>query len=202
MSEEKKERRIETLEMRVGDIKFEFGNPRKIRKKKKEELERSLEHYGDFGLFLIDEHDNAIAGNQRAMILAAEDPNRMVLCKRLIGYSEADLKAINIRDNTHAGEWDLDILADWTADLNTDLGLDMKALDPAERKRKEMELINYEKYNYVMIVCKNELDYNELVRKLGIEGAVVSMGSKKRLKARAIWYDKMKAQLVEAEEEQ
>lgn len=198
----KKERRIETLEMRVGDIKFEFGNPRKIRKKKKEELERSLEHYGDFGLFLIDEHDNAIAGNQRAMILAAEDPNRMVLCKRLIGYSEADLKAINIRDNTHAGEWDLDILADWTADLNTDLGLDMKALDPAERKRKEMELINYEKYNYVMIVCKNELDYNELVRKLGIEGAVVSMGSKKRLKARAIWYDKMKAQLVEAEEEQ
>ncbi len=202
MSEEKKERRIETLEMRVGDIKFEFGNPRKIKKKKKEELERSLEHYGDFGLFLIDEHDNAIAGNQRAMILAAEDPNRMVLCKRLIGYSEADLKAINIRDNTHAGEWDLDILADWTADLNTDLGLDMKALDPAERKRKEMELINYEKYNYVMIVCKNELDYNELVRKLGIEGAVVSMGSKKRLKARAIWYDKIKAQLVEAEEEQ
>lgn len=202
MSEEKKERRIETLEMRVGDIKFEFGNPRKIKKKKKEELERSLEHYGDFGLFLIDEHDNAIAGNQRAMILAAEDPNRMVLCKRLIGYSEADLKAINIRDNTHAGEWDLDILADWTADLNTDLGLDMKALDPAERKRKEMELINYEKYNYVMIVCKNELDYNELVRKLGIEGAVVSMGSKKRLKARAIWYDRIKAQLVEAEEEQ
>ena len=202
MSEEKKERRIETLEMRVGDIKFEFGNPRKIKKKKKEELERSLEHYGDFGLFLIDEHDNAIAGNQRAMILAAEDPNRMVLCKRLIGYSEADLKAINIRDNTHAGEWDLDILADWTADLNTDLGLDMKALDPAERKRKEMELINYEKYNYVMIVCKNELDYNELVRKLGIEGAVVSMGSKKRLKARAIWYDKIKAQLVEAEGEQ
>ena len=165
-------------------------------------MERSLEHYGDFGLFLIDEHDNAIAGNQRAMILAAEDPNRMVLCKRLIGYSEADLKAINIRDNTHAGEWDLDILADWTADLNTDLGLDMKALDPAERKRKEMELINYEKYNYVMIVCKNELDYNELVRKLGIEGAVVSMGSKKRLKARAIWYDKIKAQLVEAEGEQ
>lgn len=202
MSEEKKERRIETLEMRVGDIKFEFGNPRKIKKKKKEELERSLEHYGDFGLFLIDEHNNAIAGNQRAMILAAEDPNRMVLCKRLIGYSEADLKAINIRDNTHAGEWDLDILADWTADLNTDLGLDMKALDPAERKRKEMELINYEKYNYVMIVCKNELDYNELVRKLGIEGAVVSMGSKKRLKARAIWYDRIKAQLVEAEEEQ
>lgn len=202
MSEEKKERRIETLEMRVGDIKFEFGNLRKIKKKKKEELERSLEHYGDFGLFLIDEHDNAIAGNQRAMILAAEDPNRMVLCKRLIGYSEADLKAINIRDNTHAGEWDLDILADWTADLNTDLGLDMKALDPAERKRKEMELINYEKYNYVMIVCKNELDYNELVRKLGIEGAVVSMGSKKRLKARAIWYDKIKAQLVEAEGEQ
>lgn len=151
-------------------------------------------------MILLDEHDNVIGGNQRAMILASRNPDQTVLCKRLIGYSEAELKAINIRDNTHAGEWDLDILADWTADLNTDLGLDMKALDPAERKRKEMELINYEKYNYVLIVCKNELDYNELVRKLGIEGAVVMMGTKKKLKARAIWYDKIKCQIREPEE--
>lgn len=200
MSEEKQKHRIETVEMRVGDIKYEFGNPRKIKKKKKEELERSLEKYGDFGVILLDEHDNVIGGNQRAMILASQNPDQTVLCKRLIGYTEAELKAINIRDNTHAGEWDLDILADWTADLNTDLGLDMKALDPAERKRKEMELINYEKYDYVMIVCKNELDYNELVRKLGIEGAVVMMGTKKKLKARAIWYDKIKGQIREPEE--
>ena len=195
-------KRIEIVEMRVGDIKYGFGNPRKIKKKKKEELERSLEQYGDFGLFLIDENNNAIGGNQRATILSAEDPDKKVLCKRLIGYSEAELRAINIKDNTHSGEWDLDLLADWTADLTTDLGLDLKSLDPAEMKKKEMELINLEKYNYVLIVCKNELDYNDLTRKLGIDGAIVRMGPKKKLKARAIWYHDMKAQIQDAPKEE
>jgi hypothetical protein len=198
MSMAEPEKRIEVVEMRVGDIKYGFGNPRKIKKKKKEELERSLDQYGDFGLFLIDENNNAIGGTQRSTIMAAKNPDQIVTCKRFIGYSEAELRAINIKDNTHAGEWDLDLLADWTADLTTDLGLDLKELDPAERRRKEMELINLEKYNYVLIVCKNELDYNELTRKLGIDGAIVRMGPKKKLKARAVWYHDMKAQIQDA----
>lgn len=122
--EERKERCIRCEKMRVGDLKHGFGNPRKITKKKAEELERSLEMFGDFGIFLIDENDNVIAGNQRSIILTKKDPDIMVDCKRLIGYTDAELRAINIKDNTHAGEWDLDLLADWTADLTVDLGLD------------------------------------------------------------------------------
>lgn len=129
------EKRIEVVTMRVGDIKTGFGNPRKIGKKKREEL-----------------------------------------------------RAINIKDNTHAGEWDMDLLADWTADLNMDLGLDLQEGSPGERKIKEMELLNYEKYDYVMIVCKNEMDYNELTRRLGIDGAKVKINDKKKIKARAVWY--------------
>ena len=182
------ERRIEVVEMRVGDIKTGFGNPRKIGKKKLEELKRSLEQFGDFGIFLIDEQDNVIAGNMRQAILNEIDPDTVVTCKRLIGYTEAELRAINIKDNTHAGEWDLDLLADWTADLNMDLGLDLQQSGPGERKIKEMELLNYEKYDYVMIVCKNEMDYNELSRKLGIDGAKVKINDKKKIKARAVWY--------------
>lgn len=182
------ERRIEVVEMRVGDIKTGFGNPRKIGKKKREELKRSLEQFGDFGIFLIDEQDNVIAGNMRQAILNEIDPDTVVTCKRLIGYTEAELRAINIKDNTHAGEWDMDLLADWTADLNMDLGLDLQENSPGERKIKEMELLNYEKYDYVMIVCKNEMDYNELTRKLGIDGAKVKINDKKKIKARAVWY--------------
>lgn len=194
MSEEK---RIEIVEMRVGDIKFDFGNPRKVKKKKKDELERSLEDFGDFGLFLIDENNNAIGGSQRAMILASKDPDQKVLCKRLIGYSEADLRVINIKDNTHAGEWDLDMLADWTADLHVDLGLDLNNDTAQERKIDEMELIHYEKYDYVMIVCRDELSYNSLVRALGIEDKKVLVGPKKRpIKGRAIWFDEMKVDFV------
>lgn len=191
------EKKIELVKMRVGDMKHNFGNPRKISKKKVEELERSMDLFGDFGVFVVDEHNNVIAGNQRSIILARRDPDIEVDVKKLVGYSEAELRSINIMDNTHAGEWDLELLADWTADLNLDLGIDLNNENPEERKIEDMELIRYEKYNYVMIVCRSEIDYNDLVRKLGIEGRKVAITKKRKIKARAIWYDQMKAQIVE-----
>lgn len=190
-------KRIEVCKMRVGDLKHNFGNPRKISKKKAEELERSMDLFGDFGVFVVDDHNNVIAGNQRSIILARRDPDIEVDVKKLIGYSEAELRSINIMDNTHAGEWDLELLADWTADLNLDLGIDLNNENPEERKIEDMELIRYEKYNYVMIVCKSEIDYNDLIRKLGIEGRKVAITKKRKIKARAVWYDQMKAQIVE-----
>ena len=194
------EHKIEVLEMRVGDIQNGFGNPRKITKQKKEELEHSLEDFGDFGLILIDEHNNVIAGNQRISIMKSKDPDKKVLCKKLIGYTKAELRAINIKDNTHAGDWDLDQLADWTADLNIDLGIDAKEKPVDEHDIKEMEPIHYEHYDYVIIACKNELDYNQLVRKLGIEDVRVKMCKTRSIKCRAIWYDQMKAQIVDEDE--
>lgn len=196
------EKRIEVCKMRVGDLKHNFGNPRKISKKKAEELERSMDMFGDFGIFLVDERDNVIAGNQRSIILARRDPDIEVDVKRLIGYSEAELRSINIMDNTHAGEWDLELLADWTADLNLDLGVDLNNDNPQDREIPDMELIRYEKYNYVMIVCKSEIDYNDLIRKLGIEGRKVAITKKRKIKARAIWYDQMKAQIIEKSKEE
>lgn len=195
-------KRIEVCKMKVGDLKHNFGNPRKISKKKAEELERSMDMFGDFGIFLVDEHDNVIAGNQRSFILARRDPDIEVDVKRLIGYTEAELRSINIMDNTHAGEWDLELLADWTADLNLDLGIDLNNDNLQDRDIPDMELIRYEKYNYVMIVCKSEIDYNDLVRKLGIEGRKVAITKKRKIKARAIWYDQMKAQIVEKQTEE
>ena len=173
------EKKIEVVRMKVKDIRNGFGNPRKITSKKKEELEKSLDDFGDFGLILIDEHNDVIAGNRRVSILKEKDPDTEVLCKKLIGYTESELKAINIKDNTHSGEWDIDLLAGWTADLELDLGIDDKIVDPNERKIDEMELVHYEKYDYVMIVCRSELDYNDLVRKLGIEGKKVAIAKKR-----------------------
>lgn len=196
------EKRIELRKgVPVSELKFDFGNPRKITKKKKEELRRSMQAYGDFGIIIADENMSVIGGSQRATVIKEDNPDATVDVKVLIGYSEAEKRAINIRDNTHAGDWDMDLLAEWTADLNLDLGLDLKATNPHEMKKKEMELINYEKYNYVLIVCRNELDYNELTRKLGINGAIVKMNDKKKLKARAIWYDEIQAAIVELPKE-
>jgi hypothetical protein len=94
----------------------------------------------------------------------------------------------------------LDLLADWTADLTVDLGLDMLEKNPDERKIKDIEPIRYEKYDYVMIVCRNEVDYLNLIRALGIDGAKVLVAKQRRIKARAVWYDDMKAQIVPKED--
>lgn len=191
------EKRIEMVVMKVGDLKTTFGNPRKIKKKDKDELRESFERNGDFGIFLINETDEIIAGNQRAAVLREMNPDTEVYCKRLIGYTVSELRAINIKDNVHAGEWDLEMLAEWTADLNIDLGLDLDNADPVERKIDDMELIRYEKYDYVMLVCKTEIDYNDLIRKLGIEGRKVAITNKRKIKARAVWYDKVRSQIIE-----
>ena len=196
------DKRTEVCKMRAGDLKTGFGNPRKISKKKLDELADSLEMLGDFGIYLIDEHDNIIGGNQRLKaVLRRFGPDTMLDCKRLIGYTEAELRAINIKDNTHAGEWDLDLLADWTADLNVSFGIDPAAESPQERNIQMMELMRYEKYDYVMIVCRNEIDYLQLTRALGIDDAKVLAAKKRKIRARAVWYDDMKAQIVKKPED-
>ena len=193
------DKRIEVVTMKVKDIKTGFGNPRKITKDKREELTESLDSFGDFGLILLDEEDNVIAGNQRVSVLRERDEETEVLCKRLVGYSKSELRAINIKDNTHAGTWDLDMLADWTADLNVDVGIKDEE-EPLEKQGiKDMEPIRFEKYDYVLIVCDNEIDYNELVRNLGIEESKVAI-AKRKMKCRAVWYHDMKAQIVPKED--
>lgn len=194
------EKRIEVCKVRAGDIKTGFGNPRKISKAKLDELRESMEDFGDFGIYLIDENNNIIGGNQRLKVVKETFGENTVLdCKRLIGYSKSELRAINLKDNTHSGEWDLEMLADWTADLNKGINIESEKQQPDNKDIPEMELIHYEKYDYVMIVCDNELDYNNLVRALGIEGKQVRI-SKRKIKARAIWYNKMKAKIIPYDE--
>lgn len=196
------EKRIEFVQRRVGDLKLDFGNPRKIKKQKREDLEDSLDKYGDFDIIVINEKNQVIGGNQRVTIFQKKDPNMIVDCKMLVGYTVAEQKYINIKLNSHAGEWDLEELGDWTADLMGSFKLDLeKPPKPVEdRSIKEMEPIHYEQYDYVLIACRNELDYNDLVRKLGIEGGQVKVAKSRHIKGRAIWYDQMKAQIVSAEE--
>lgn len=195
-------KRIEVVQRRVGDLKLDFGNPRKIKKQKREDLEESLEKYDDFGIIVINEQNQVLGGNQRVTIFQRKDPDRMVTCKMLVGYTVAEQKYVNIKLNSHAGEWDLDELGDWTADLMDSFKLDLEKPEKPieERSIKDMEPIHYEQYDYVLIACRNELDYNDLTRKLGIDGGTVKVAKSRRIKGRAIWYDKMKAQIIGADE--
>ena len=195
------EKRQELVKVRAGDLKLNFGNPRKIKKQKREELEDSLERYGDVDIITINEEYQVLGGNQRVTYYQKKDPDMLLDCKMLIGYTLQEQKYINIVLNTHKGEWDMPELGDWVADLTSfklDLEKPVKEMD--ERNIKEMEPIHYEQYDYVLIACRNELDYNDLVRKLGIEGATMKVAKTRKIKGRAIWYDQMKAQIIGADE--
>ncbi|ROT19587.1 hypothetical protein EEL53_10105 [Muribaculaceae bacterium Isolate-114 (HZI)] len=202
---EKQEKRIEVIELEVQQLNHGFPNPRKKpTPKKKAALQDSLEKLGDFGVIVIDENNDVISGNQRCKVLMELDPTTKVLCKRLIGYSESEKKAVNIKANTHAGEFDMKMLADWTADLRIDLSSDLKSPEVKDPKIKGMDLLRFEKYDYVMIVCRSEPDYLNLLRSLGLEGKTVTVCDDKtkcrKIKCRAIWYDDMKAQIISKEE--
>ena len=196
------EKRIEVCKVRVGDLRLDFGNPRKIKKQKREDLEDSLEKYGNFGEIVVNEENQVLGGNQRVEIYQRKNPDMEVDVKRLIGYTIAEQKYVNIKLNSHAGEWDLEELGDWTADLMGSFKLDLETPPkPVEdRSIKEMEPIHYEQYDYVLIACRNELDYNELVRKLGIEGGQVKVAKKRHIKGRAIWFDQFKGRILSEEE--
>ena len=196
-------KRIESCRMKAGDLKTEFGNPRKIAKNKLAELEESLSTYGDFGIFLIDEENNVIAGNQRLKaVLNLYGPDFEIDCKQLIGYSRQELREINVKDNTHAGTWDLDVLADWSTGAPSFGGIVDAKTKPVENRRlNEMELLPFEKYDYVMLVCKSTLDYDELIEKLGIRGRVCKVTNKRTIKARAIWYHEFRNKLWGKKEE-
>ena len=196
------EKRIEVCRVRVGDLRLDFGNPRKIKKQKREDLEDSLEKYGNFGEIVVNEENQVLGGNQRVEIYQRKNPDMEVDVKRLIGYTIAEQKYVNIKLNSHAGEWDLEELGDWTADLMGSFKLDLETPPkPVEdRSIKEMEPIHYEQYDYVLIACRNELDYNELVRKLGIEGGQVKVAKKRHIKGRDIWFDQFKGRILSEEE--
>lgn len=195
------QKRQEIVERRVGDLKLDFGNPRKIKKQKREDLGESLDKYGDFDIIVINENNQVLGGNQRVTYFQKKDPDMIIQCKMLIGYTIAEQKYVNIKLNSHAGEWDLEELGNWTADLmEFKLDLETPEKPVEERSIKDMEPIHYERYDYVIIACRNELDYNDLTRKLGIDGGTVKVAKTRKIKARAIWYDKMKAQIISAEE--
>ena len=67
-------------------------------------------------------------------------------------------------------KWDMNLLSEWTADLTPDLGIEAKEKGPKNKNLDAMEHLRYEQYDYVMIVCRNEVDYLNLIRDLGLEG--------------------------------
>jgi hypothetical protein len=181
---------INVVYLKPSELSFGLKNPRKITKKSLEELKLSLTTYGDFSVVVVDENNNIISGHQRVKALRTLNIDEPILCKQLKGYSDIDLRVINIKANQHSGIFDVDMLADFVKDLHIDIGKDFDISPKEATTVTDMELTAFEKYDYVLVVCKTSLDYERLCETFELNQKISAHSATKKspLKARAVWY--------------
>ena len=106
-------------------------NPRFIRDAKYRELIESMKSFPkmqEFKPIIVDENMMVLAGNMR-LRAAKELKWETVWIDDLSGWTEKEKREFIIRDNTHAGEWDMDDLANsWEVNDLKDWGLNMPVM--------------------------------------------------------------------------
>ncbi len=116
-------------------------NPRKVNEKKQKQLINSLDEFNLVDILVINKNDQLISGHRRieALILAGRSseeidvrvPNRLL--------TENEVKRYNLLANTHAGEWDIEMLNEYFADINyQDILDDIPDFKPEELMPAEM----------------------------------------------------------------
>ncbi len=180
-----------TEQVRVGDLVPHVANPRKIKAEEKRKLWERLQKFGMIGIPVRDADGTLLSGNRRCEVIVANGLGDMIIDVRsaVRKLTDPELKEVMIIENSHAGEWDLERLKqefDSLIDLEA-YGIGMDELNEqiaqaTEQLTEEPELpivAKYsERYDSVIIICSNEIDYNHLSEKLGLDKAQCYKSSK------------------------
>ena len=132
-------------------IKLEF-NPRKITEDKRKKLIESLEKFNLVEIPAVNTDMKIIGGNQRvtALLLAGRGEEEIDVRYPNRKLSDKEVKEYCIISNTHAGEFDFDMLELDFADINLDaIGFDLAGLDAWEiAKEKEAKKLEAKEDDY------------------------------------------------------
>lgn len=114
-------KQIIDCEIFIKDLLYGFGNPRKTNKIKQEieELKKSIQQFGIWRDIGIDENNNVIFGNKLSLALKELNIEKTKV-KRLIGYTQQELKVVNIKDNEHIGLFDKKEVKNWLDEIKFD----------------------------------------------------------------------------------
>lgn len=117
----------------IADLAPNAANPRKITVKRKAQLRKSLEQFGNLSPITWNKTTgNVIGGNQR--LEGYRDLGHTEVDVWVVELDEAKEKAAIIALNNHAGEWDGGPLAKIIRDLqDTDLDLQLTGFENVER---------------------------------------------------------------------
>lgn len=136
---------FKTETRRLGDLIPWNRNPRKLSKKAKEQLKKSLEKFGYVELAVINSENVIIAGHMRTMVAkelwgADREVEVRVASENM---TPKEFEEYNIRSNANMGEWDFDILsAEFERGELEDWGLTIKDDEKNEKDKKPKECPN------------------------------------------------------------
>lgn len=118
---------------KINELKPQENNPRKITKKQKAALERSIETFGIAEPICITKECVIIGGHQRYELLKSKKIQDVHCWECQEDLSIAELAELTIRLNKNHAEWDFDILANFydTEDL-FDWGFELEDLNLEE----------------------------------------------------------------------
>lgn len=119
-----------TEKRRVSELIPWEGNPRKITEKQAEQLEESLNRFGLADIPVLDADNLLIGGHQRCAILMARGRGEEEIDVRVPNrkLTEEEFQELNVRLNKNMGEWDFDLLANFSEDVLLSIGFDEEEL--------------------------------------------------------------------------
>ncbi len=171
---------IEQKIVNIKEIKENKDNPRKNSKSQLERLKLSLQKFPEMlsiREIVVDENMTILGGNMRYRALK-ELGEKTAPVKIIKGLTDLQKKEFIIKDNNAYGEWDVDLLQTWDIDLLNEWDLNIKKNEFQEAEEFDNYNCKYpiipeygEKYNAVIIVCDNEMDYKFIIENLGINKA-------------------------------
>jgi hypothetical protein len=168
-----------TEKRKVNDLlPFEI-NPRKISDEKRQQLIRSLEKFNLAEIPAINKDGTIISGNQRIKALQMIGRGEELIDVRVPNrqLTEAEVKEYNLISNTHAGEWDFEMLELEFSDINLN-DFNIEGLDDwkakqegaltSEASTKDLSERIESKF-MIEVICASESEqeqlYNELTKK-------------------------------------
>lgn len=121
------------LRLPIADLTPNASNPRKITDKRKAQLRKSLEQFGNLSPITWNKTTGrVIGGNQR--LEGYRDLGHTHVDVWVVELDEAREKAAVVALNNHAGEWDNSKLADMIRDIQkTDLDMQLTGFENIER---------------------------------------------------------------------
>lgn len=182
----KNEAQMQIVYLPPEELKFADYNPRQLSSHDHAELKKSLKKYGFAVPIVVNQHEdryNVIIGGHQRVRVAKELGFESIPCS--IEYHDLESeKELNIRLNRNGGEFDDDALANYfdKEELlefgfkEQELGMYMDDFSEEfysyDDSNAEMPIVAKfsEKYDALVIVCKNEIDLTFLQTALNIQG--------------------------------